>query len=160
MSAPQIVAIITTMDNLPILKEQARILRGDTLVSKIVVVSNGSQDGTVGWLEGQPGLVSVIKENNGAGPGRNAGIDAAGDFDYALFLDGGIRPLVGGTEQMFDYLERAPEADVIGVEVTDFETDYDKAWRRWPDPILPEHAYANRCLSHTAYCLTRARAWV
>ena len=156
---PEIAAIITSLDNLPILKEQARILRQDPLVSKIVAVSNGSTDGTVEWLATQPDLVSIIKGNDGAGPGRNAGINAAIPFDYALFLDGGIRPLVGGTEQMFDYLQRTPGADVIGVEVADFETDYDKAWRRWPDPILPEHTYANRCLSHTAYCLTRARAW-
>lgn len=154
-------AVITTLDNLPLLKEQARILRADPLVSEIVVVSNGSKDGTNEWLVGQDDLVSVVRENRGAGPGRNAGLNAAGEFDYVVMLDGGIRPLVGGTRHMLDYLEAHPEADVIGVEVADvghgFETDPELAWRRWPVPI--EVAYPNTRLSHTAYCLCRARAW-
>ncbi len=58
---------------------------------------------------------------------------------------------------MLDYLRRTPEADVIGVEIADFETDSEKAWRRWPRPI--EKAYHNTRLSHTAYALCRARAW-
>jgi len=156
---PDVVAIITTLDNLPILKDQVRILGGDPCVSRIVIVCNGSKDGTEGWLRAQTGVKTIIKDNNGAGPGRNAGIDFSGAFDYALFLDGGIRPLVGGTQRMLDYLVSTPEADVIGVEVADFSTSAESAWRRWPDPILPEHTYANRCLSHTAYCLTRAKAW-
>ncbi|MHA2046514.1 MAG: hypothetical protein ACW99G_17135, partial [Candidatus Thorarchaeota archaeon] len=89
----------------------------------------------------QNDVVSVIRENRGAGPGRNAGIDAAGRCDYFLFLDGGIRPLRNGTRQMFDYLQRTLEADVIGVEIADFETDYSKAWRRWSLPI--EYTYRN-----------------
>lgn len=155
----RIVAIITTLDNLPLLKEQVRVLRDDPVVSEIVVVSNGSQDGTVEWLAGHDDLTCIIRGNDGAGPGRNAGLDAAGEFDYALMLDGGIRPLIGGTKQMLDYLERTPDADVLGVEIPHFETDIDKAWRRWPNPILPEHTYRNTCLSQTAYCLTKAVAW-
>lgn len=160
-SLPVIKAVICSLDNLPILREQARILRADPLVSEIVVVSNGSQDGTNEWLENQDDLIRVVRENRGAGPGRNAGLDAAGEFDYALMLDGGIRPLADGTRRMLDYLLLHPEADVVGVEVNDpghgFETDPELAWRRWPAPI--ETAYRNTCLSHTGYCLSRARAW-
>lgn len=155
----KIKAIITTLDNLPLLKEQADILSADPLIAEIIVVCNGSQDGTAEWLATQPDLTSIIRENKGAGPGRNAGIDAAGKCNYFLFLDGGIRPLRGGAQRMLDYLESTPEADVIGVEIADFETDYNTAWRRWPDPILPEHTYQNTRLSHTAYCLTRYRAF-
>jgi GT2 family glycosyltransferase len=43
-------AIITTLDNLPTLREQLDILRTDPLISEIVVVSNGSQDGTNEFL--------------------------------------------------------------------------------------------------------------
>jgi len=152
-----IIAIITTLDNLPMLKEQCSILAQDTLIDKIVVVSNGSIDGTNDWLATQPNLTTVIKENDGAGPGRNAGIDAAGRFDYALFLDGGIRPLVGGTRRMLDYLESNPDADVIGVDYQGMVTDKDKAWRRWPEPITNGFRYS--VLSLTAYCLTNAKAW-
>lgn len=150
-------AIITTIDSLPNNKEQVRILRNEPLIDEIIVVNNGSIDNTKEWLSRQNDLTVINKENNGAGPGRNAGLDKAGQFDYVLMLDGGIRPLAGGVKQMLDYLEAHIEADLIGVEIPDFETDYDKAWRRWPNPI--EHAYRNTRLSHTAYCLARYRVF-
>lgn len=153
---PTIKAIITTLDNLPNLKETIAVLRDEPL-TEIIVVDNGSQDDTAQWLAEQKGLTAIIRENLGAGPGRNAGLGAAGEFDFVLMLDGGIRPLRGGVAQMLDYLRRTPEADVIGVEIADFETDREKAWRRWPEPIAA--AYHNKCLSHTAYALCRARAW-
>lgn len=149
---PVVKAVITTLDNLPMLKEQIQILR-DEPIDQIVVVNNGSRDGTGDWLREQPDLIAVHQENKGAGPGRNAGMDAAGKFDYVLMLDGGIRPLRGGTRHMLDYLERQVQADVIAVEIPDFETDYNRAWRRWPEPITK--TYQNTRLSHTAYCLAR-----
>lgn len=151
-----IFAIITTLDNLQNNKEQIHILRNDPLIDEIIVVNNGSIDGTKEWLGSQDGLTVIHRENKGAGPGRNAGLDLAGEFDFVLMLDGGIRPLIGGTQRMLDYLEKTPEADVIGTEIPDFETDYSKAWRRWPNPI---NAYRNTRLSHTAYCLARYRAF-
>ena len=159
MNGPIIKAIIAGLDNLPLLKVQVDVLRSDPLINEIIVVSNGSVDGTNEWLETQSDLTAVIKSNNGAGPGRNAGLDAAGQFDYALMLDGGIRPLIGGTQRMLDYLDATPECDVIGVEIPDFETDIDKAWRRWVNPVLPQNTYQNTCLSHTAYCLSHAICW-
>lgn len=150
-------AVITTIDNLPLLKETIPILRNDKLISEIIVVNNGSIDDTELWLSNQPDIISVNKNNNGAGPGRNAGLNKAGYFDYVLMLDGGIRPLIDGTKHMLDYLNNNKEADVIGVEIPNFETDYEKAWRRWPAPI--DNAYRNTRLSHTAYCLARNRAF-
>ena len=153
-------ALITTLDNLPILKQQISILSKEVelgILSEIIVVNNGSADSTKQWLDTQGNLTVIHKENNGAGPGRNAGIDIAGEFDHLLLLDGGIRPLISGTERMLEYLNSTPKADVIGVEIPDFETDERKAWRYWPEAITK--AYRNTRLSHTAYCLTRSRAW-
>jgi len=174
---PNVCAIVTTLDNLPNLKETVAVLLDEPL-SEIVIVNNGSRDGTSewileyfgapedvstqeplhGWCNGKQ-ITGVNRENKGAGPGRNSGIDAAHPFDYALFLDGGIRPLRGGTAQMLDYLERHQDVDVIGVHLHDFETDKEKAWRRWVEPIGGDRCYVNSRLSHTAYCVTRARAW-
>ena len=159
-------AVITTLDNLPLLKEQVRILQADSLIDEIIVVNNGSLDGTAKWLEGQTGLTVINRENKGAGPGRNAGLNAAEPFDYALMLDGGIRPLIGGTAKMLAYLERHPEVDVLGVEIPHLETDINKADRRWVHDIAdagtkdaPCCTYRNKCLSHTAYCLARYHAF-
>ncbi len=154
-----VVAVITTLDNLDILKDQVAILRNDLLIDDIIVVNNGSLDGTKEWLDNQPGITKIHRNNNGAGPGRNAGLEAAGKFDYVLMLDGGIRPLIGGTVKMLEFLEDNSDIDVIGVEIADFELDPTKAWRRWPDKINRSDTYRNTRLSHTAYCMARYRAF-
>lgn len=150
-------AIITTIDNLSNNKEQIRVLKDDPLIDQIIVVNNGSIDSTQKWLSQQNDITVINKENNGAGPGRNSGLDKAGQFDYVLMLDGGIRPLVNGTQRMLEYLGSNQKADVVGVEVSDFETDYQKAWRRWP--CVVKNTYRNTRLSHTAYCLARYKAF-
>ena len=150
-------AIITTLDNLDNLKDTLLILRQDKLISEIIVVNNGSIDDTKEWLSTQENLTVINRQNLGAGPGRNAGLDIAGDFDYVLLLDGGIRPLHLGVEKMLDYLENTIDADVIGVEIPDFRTDKNKSWRRWINKI--EHTYVNTRLSHTAYCLARFKVF-
>lgn len=155
----RIVAIVTTLDNLPNLKDSIAILRQDPLVSQIIVVNQQSEDGTAEWLAEQPDLLAINRQNNGAGPGRNAGLDAAGKFDYALLLDGGMRCLINGNAVMLDYLNRHPEVDVIGTDWHDLETDPALAWRRWPKPIEDNQAYRNRVLSLTNYCLARWRAF-
>lgn len=156
-------AIITTMDNLPNNKEQLVVLLDDPLISEIIFVNQESRDGTQEWLDSVAANHSQVRaihrQNNGAGPGRNAGLDAAGEFDFVLMLDGGIRPLRGGTRRMLNYLGRTPVVDVIGVEIADFETDRERAWRRWPSPIGEVDTYRNTRLSHTAYCLARRRAF-
>lgn len=153
-------AIVTTLDNLPILKEQVAILKSDPLINEIVVVNNGSIDNTQDWLDTQGKLIVVHnKENKGASIGRNSGLDAAGYADYYLMLDGGIRPLRNGIKHMLDYLERRKDADILGLEIADLETDYDKAWRRWPCSITDNKTYQNTRLSHTAYCLARHKAF-
>ena len=110
-------AIICTLDNLPLLKEQVAILEADPLISEIVVVNNGSTDGTYEWLDNTVDLNIIDRNNLGAGPGRNSGLDAAGEFDYVLMVDGGIRPLVNSIVVMLEYLESHPDVDVISPEI-------------------------------------------
>ena len=154
----RIVAVITTLDNLPLLKEQVQILQREP-IDEIIIVNNGSIDGTREWLDEQEGLTAIHKDNNGAGPGRNAGLDAAGEFDYVLMVDGGIRPLVDGVKYMLDYLNNCPDVDVISPEIaTCFTTDAEKAHRRML-PIDESTCFQQRALSSTAYALCRARAW-
>lgn len=157
---PTIKVVITTFDNLDNLKEQLWVLEGEP-VSEIVVVNNGSEDGTREWLDQKcPYECRVVhRDNLGAGPGRNHGLNVAGDFDYVLMLDGGIRPLIGGVQRMVDYLDESAWCDVIGVEIADMVTDKDKAWRRWYRAIGHDQTYRNSRLSHTAYCMARRRAF-
>lgn len=152
-------AVILTLDQVPTLEAQLAVLRAEPLVEQIVVVDNGSKDATPRFLAEQKDVVSIRCEHRAPGPGRNAGIDAAGTFDQLLLLDGGIRPLRGGVARMLEYLHAVPSADVIGVEINAFSTDLASAQADWPGPISLGEPFRNRALSHTAYCLARARAF-
>ena len=158
---PIIKASICSLDNLPILKEQVEILRDDPLINEIIVVINGSIDGSREWIATQTGLTVInMEENRGASVGRNTGIDTAGKFDYILLLDGGIVPLRGSIGYMLDYLEKHPEVDVISPEIaTCFSTNREEAWRRMPGPIDESTCFPQRMLSSTAYALCRFNAF-
>jgi len=156
ITSPVVKSIITTLDNCDVLQRQIAVLDREPL-DEVVVVNNGSQDSTRVWLDAQSDLTVVHRENHGAGPGRNAGLDAAGAFDYVLMLDGGILPAVHSVERMLDYLEPRPGVSGLGVEVPDLRTDIDQAWLMWPEPVY--RTYRNLCLSHTAYGMFRADAW-
>jgi hypothetical protein len=152
-------ALILTMDNRPLLEEQVAILREEPGVDEIIVVDNGSRDDTAAWLGTQRGLTVVTCENRGPGPGRNAGLEAAGHFDWLLLLDGGIRPLRGSVAYLRAYLERRDDAQVVGLEIGDMTTDPTLGWTHFGGPVADADTYANRLLSHTAYCLARAVAF-
>lgn len=156
----EVTAIITSLDNLPMLQKQIEILTAEC--GHVIVVNNGSRDGTREWLETTPlANVSYInRENKGAGPGRNAGLDMwANSTPYTLMIDGGILPPRGGVDAMKAILELHSEIDVISPEVeTCFTTDEDEATLRVTEP-LPDQHFEQRCISSTAFALCRARAW-
>ena len=76
MADSRVTAIVCTLDNLEILKRQLPILLGE--VGRVIVVDNGSEDGTGAWLwdRSEPRLTVINTVNRGAGPGRNHGLDA------------------------------------------------------------------------------------
>jgi len=158
--------VITTLDNCPMLRRQLPILRQDPYCAQIIVVNNGSEDDTRAFLDDQErrfdDLTVIHRENLGAGPGRNAGIDAAfawGDWGFISLYDGGMRPLVGGTEKMCNYLQRHPEVDLVAPDWHMLATSEAEAWHRWPHEILDGQAYRNSNLSLTHFCLARRRAF-
>jgi glycosyltransferase involved in cell wall biosynthesis len=159
---PDVTAIITTLDNLPLLQRQIDILTAEC--GHVIVVNNGSKDGTREWLEANPYLkVSYINHTNrGAGPGRNAGLAMwDNSTPYTLMVDGGILPPVGAVKQLKAYLERHPEAAVVSPEVaTCFTTEESDA--TLIAPALPDdlECFWQRCLSSTAFCLARKEAWI
>jgi glycosyltransferase involved in cell wall biosynthesis len=157
----EVTAIITTLDNLPILQRQVPIMLSEC--GKVIVVNNGSRDGTRAWLESinDERVLPIHRKNFGAGPGRNDGLKLW-DTDptpYTLMLDGGILPPQRGVAQLKNYLERHEEVSVISPEVvTSFVNDETDATRILPK-ILDEWCFAQSMLSSTAYALCRASAW-
>lgn len=73
----KIVAVVVTYNRLELLKRVVDCLHKNSPVSDIVVVNNGSTDGTTDWLAAQEGLVVVNQENVGGSGGFHTGIDKA-----------------------------------------------------------------------------------
>lgn len=159
---PEVTAIVTTLDNLPLLKRQVPILKLEC--GRVIIVNNGAEDGTREWLDEQEGLETIHRENLGAGPGRNAGLNLWNDqTPYVLMVDGGILPLIGGVAAMKAYLQRHEDVSVIAPEVGNerascFTKDEAQASQRF-DVIDDSFCFPQTCLSSTAYCLTTRRAW-
>jgi len=152
-------AAILTLDNLDLLQQQIEILRDEPLIQEIVVVDNGSRDGTGDWLRAAPGLRSVLRRDRSPGRGRNAAIDAAGEFDFLLSLDGGIRPLRGGVAPLLEYLATRRDVQLVGVETGAMVTDPGAAQEVWSEPVTATNTYQHQRLSLMAYALAHRSAF-
>lgn len=85
---------------------------------ELIVVDNGSTDGTVAWLREQAardGRISVIEnsENKGFAAGCNQGINAA-KGDYVLLLNNDTVVTCGWLIGMREVLDRYPDAGIVG----------------------------------------------
>jgi glycosyltransferase involved in cell wall biosynthesis len=160
---PDVTAIITTLDNLPLLQRQVDVLMKEC--GQIIIVDNGSKDGTTDWAYANPfkGGFIITRENKGAGPGRNDGLKLWDEHPtpYTLMIDGGILPPVGGVRAMKSYLERHPETSVVSPEIAScYTTEESEATLIFnKETIDDNHTFFQSCLSGTAYCLCRADAW-
>ena len=84
--------VIPTYDRLPILTKCLRALEQQTFVDRyeVVVVDDGSTDGTVEWLRGQaaefPHVQLVCQDHQGPSAARNLGV-AKAQGDTIIFID-------------------------------------------------------------------------
>ena len=69
-----IIAVVVTYNRRELLKRNIACLRLNTPVSSIVVVNNGSTDGTGAWLDEQEDLTVIHQENVGGSGGFYRGI--------------------------------------------------------------------------------------
>ena len=73
----KIIAVVVTYNRLPLLQKNIDCLRQQKPLTAIMVVNNGSTDGTAEWLHEQPGLTVVTQANVGGSGGFYTGIDLA-----------------------------------------------------------------------------------
>jgi GT2 family glycosyltransferase len=100
---------------------------------EVVVVDNGSTDGSVAWLgERHPGVRVVANPaNRGVAPARNQGLLAtSGTYRLLLDADTVVRP--GALAALVDGMERFPGAGLSGPKLVDPEHRLQFSCRRFP----------------------------
>ncbi|MGH3050306.1 MAG: glycosyltransferase, partial [Gaiellaceae bacterium] len=102
--------VIVTWNALPWLERCLDSVSGHD----VVVVDNGSTDGTVELVRGRhPAVRLVEQENRGMGGGNNAGMRIARSR-YALLLNSDAWIEDGAIEQLADYADAHPDVAVVG----------------------------------------------
>jgi GT2 family glycosyltransferase/tetratricopeptide (TPR) repeat protein len=82
---------------------------------EVIIVDNGSDDGTPGFLQSLRGDVRIIRnaDNRGFAEACNQGARSAGGR-YLVFLNNDTIPTSGWLNALVDELERHPEVAVVG----------------------------------------------
>jgi GT2 family glycosyltransferase len=95
----------------------------------IVVVDNGSRDGTWEWLQrlSIPNLRVLREEKRGAAAARNRGLREA-QGERVLFLDDDMEPAPDLVRRHLDAHQFAPEASFLGL--------IEFPWKEHPEPLL------------------------
>ncbi|MBW2624556.1 MAG: glycosyltransferase [Deltaproteobacteria bacterium] len=91
---------------------------------EIIVVDNGSVDGTVD--EDFTGVTYIRNEQNrGISHGKNQGIEISRG-EYIMLLDGDIIPVPGSILRLLEFLEETTDADAIGFYSNKFSSQINK----------------------------------
>ena len=97
-----IYAVTVTFNRKELLKRTIDCLRKNKPVSKIVVVNNGSTDGTGEWLAKQDDLIVITQENVGGSGGFYTGIEYAykAGADWIWCMDDDVFPRENCLEEL------------------------------------------------------------
>jgi GT2 family glycosyltransferase len=89
-STEKVIAVIVTYNRRKLLSECINALRNQTReINQILVINNGSTDGTESWLKQQKDIQYFSQGNTGSGGGFNTGIKMAYEqkFDWIWLMD-------------------------------------------------------------------------
>lgn len=104
-------------------------------VSEVIVVDNGSTDGSRELVESEYPSVRLIEPetNLGFGAGLNAGIEVAGG-DSVLLLNSDAWPIDDGVDRLLSYMERHPRIGVLGPRLRNPDGTLQRSIRGFPTP--------------------------
>lgn len=126
-----IIAVVVTYNRRELLKRNIACLRLNTPVSSIVVVNNGSTDGTGAWLDEQEDLTVIHQENVGGSGGFYRGIQYAyqAGADWIWCMDDDVFPRPDCMEHLLPYTHE-PEVGILAprrlMEGQIFTNDFQK----------------------------------
>lgn len=82
--------IVVTYNRLNLLKECIQSLKNQTYDDRdIIVINNGSTDGTKEWLDGQDDIITITQQNFGGAGGFYTGLkySCENEYDYSWIMD-------------------------------------------------------------------------
>jgi len=109
----KITAIVVTYNRLELLKKGIDCLRKQARLSNILVVNNGSTDGTDKWLDEQTDLTVIHQDNVGGSGGFYTGIKAAYEdgADWLWCMDDDVFPRENCLDRLLAQVEMNVAAD-------------------------------------------------
>lgn len=101
----KVIAVVVTYNRLELLKRNIACLRQNRPLDAILVVNNGSTDGTAEWLAAQSGLHVITQENVGGSGGFYTGIREAfiREADWIWCMDDDVFPRPDCLEQLLKH---------------------------------------------------------
>lgn len=103
----KISAVVVTYNRINLLKRTVDCLRANGPVNEIVVVNNGSTDGTAEWLDSQEDIYVIHQENVGGSGGFYTGIDYAynSGADWIWCMDDDVFPRADCMERLLEHID-------------------------------------------------------
>ena len=103
----KVVAVVVTFNRCELLKRSIQCLRHNKPVTSIVVVNNGSTDGTSEWLDSQEDLFVIHQENVGGSGGFYTGISRAYQLgaDWIWCMDDDVFPRSNCLETLLNHAD-------------------------------------------------------
>lgn len=104
----KITAVVVTYNRCELLKKGIESLRRQKRLEEIIVVNNGSIDGTADWLSCQSDLKVITQENVGGSGGFYTGIKAAYDdgADWIWCMDDDVFPRPDSLDHLLDEAQK------------------------------------------------------
>ncbi len=146
---PLISVIIPTFDRLPMLREAVQSVRQQTLDAwELLVVDDGSTDGTSAWLRAQPDVRALsLPSRRGPSAARNLGA-AHARGEYLAFLDSDDLFLPDKLQLQLTVLESDPDAPLC---------HGDEIWMRGGKELKQKKKHEKKGGSIFAHCLPMCR---
>lgn len=104
----KIIAVVVTYNRRELLQRVVESLRKQSVtVSEIIIVNNGSTDGTHDWLDKQEGLTIIHQENVGGSGGFYRGMQEASkkECDWIWCMDDDVFPTETCLEQLLQHAD-------------------------------------------------------
>lgn len=151
---------ILCWDNLDVLKYSIpQLLRElESIKHEIIVIDNGSNDGTSEYIKSVMGLGNIQfiqnPENMGISIGKNQGINASSG-EYVFMLDGDILPVENSIQCLMNWLDENPDKDAIGMYPNRFCQDMNKGHLKpceeWCEKLFEPVPHKCACLFYGLY---------